>query len=109
MFGNSMSPAVQQADIISIKTKKLDIQLTTPELQYMVVYRFSDAIRELDPELGLQVHRSYWVNTSAIASVHAKAKDFYLRMSNGDSVPVSGPYQGMMRELARSHPLKLQN
>ena len=74
----------------------------------MILYRFSDAVRELDDMLGQQVHRSYWVNTSAIESVHAKAKDFQIRISSGADIPVSTPYQGMIRELARSARIALR-
>jgi DNA-binding LytR/AlgR family response regulator len=74
----------------------------------MILYRFSDAVRELDESLGQQVHRSYWVNTGAIESMHAKAKDFQIRMSNSTDIPVSTPYQGMIRELARSARIPLR-
>jgi len=74
-----------------------------------VLYRFSDAINEISPQLGQRVHRSYWVNTNAITSVHAKAKDFFILMSNEEQIPVSGPYQGMIRELARTAGLSQTN
>jgi hypothetical protein len=48
------------------------------------------------------------VNTGAIESMHAKAKDFQIRISNGTDIPVSTPYQGMIRELARSARIPLR-
>jgi len=89
-------------EVLAIKAEQHYIRVYSPEREYMILYRFSDAVRELDEILGQQVHRSYWVNIGAIESVHAKAKDFQVRISSGADIPVSTPYQGMVRELARS-------
>jgi DNA-binding LytR/AlgR family response regulator len=75
----------------------------------MILYRFSDAVNELSNRPGQQVHRSYWVSKSAIKAVNAKAKDFYLLLENGEKIPVSGPYQGHIREALRTAKLPLQN
>jgi DNA-binding LytR/AlgR family response regulator len=99
----------REEDVLIIKAEQHYIKVVTPDRNYMVLYRFSDAINEIDPTLGQQVHRSYWVNTNAITSVRAKAKDFFVVMQNEEQVPVSGPYQGMVRELARSTGLPLKN
>jgi hypothetical protein len=40
--------------------------------------------------------------------MHAKAKDFHIRIINGTDIPVSTPYQGMIRELARSARIPLR-
>jgi hypothetical protein len=101
-FLSRLPERVDVNDLVTIKAEQHYIQVVTRQKQFMVLYRFSDAIRELDPDLGAQVHRSYWVNLAAVEAVHAKAKDFFLRMQTGFDVPVSGPYQGMMRELARA-------
>ncbi|MEE4184283.1 MAG: LytTR family DNA-binding domain-containing protein [Gammaproteobacteria bacterium] len=101
-FLSRLPEVIDVGDLVAIKAEQHYIQVITRQKQFMVLYRFSDAIRELDPDLGVQVHRSYWVNVAAIETVHAKAKDFFLHMQTGLDVPVSGPYQGMMRELARA-------
>jgi hypothetical protein len=90
------------SEVLAIKAEQHYIRVYSPQKEYMVLYRFSDAIRELDESLGHQVHRSYWVNTGAIDHVHAKAKDFHVRIKSGAEIPVSTPYQGMVRELTRS-------
>jgi DNA-binding LytR/AlgR family response regulator len=66
----------------------------------MTLYRFSDALQELDSSLGMQVHRSYWVNKSAIQSVRKRGRQMSLEMLDGSSVPVSGPYQALVRQAA---------
>jgi len=102
-------PATLEADeVLAIKAEQHYIRVYSPTKEYMILYRFSDAVRELDESLGLQVHRSYWVNTSAIESMQAKAKDFQIRISSGVAIPVSTPYQGMVRELARTARIPLR-
>jgi len=107
-FIHRLPTPLQPDEILIIKAEQHYIKVITPERSYMVLYRFSDVINEIDPKLGQQVHRSYWINTGAIEAVHAKAKDFFIIMRNKDHVPVSGPYQGMVRELARSSGLPLK-
>lgn len=95
-------------EVLAIKAEQHYIRVYSPDKEYMVLYRFRDALRELDESLGQQVHRSFWVNSGAIESVHAKAKDFTVRTRSGVDIPVSTPYQGMVRELARSNRLTVR-
>ncbi|MBT8131871.1 MAG: LytTR family transcriptional regulator [Gammaproteobacteria bacterium] len=107
-FVSRLPNALSPADLVAIKAEQHYIKVVGQTKNQMVLYRFSDAVNELPPGLGTQVHRSYWVKTDAIANVHGRAKDFYLTMTNGEKVPVSGPYQGMIRELARSQGITLK-
>lgn len=107
-FIDRLPAALKPEEVLAIKAEQHYIKVLSPEKDYMVLYRFSDAVRELDELLGHQVHRSWWVNTSSIDSVQARAKDFRIRLKNGADVPVSGPYQGMIRELARNQRLPMK-
>jgi len=100
-FVERLPAALQPEDVLAIKAEQHYIKVFSPDKEYMVLYRFSDAVREIDESLGMQVHRSYWVNTGAIKSIHARAKDFTLRIKSDTDIPVSTPYQGMVRELAK--------
>jgi len=62
---------LQPDEMLAIKAEQHYIKVMTPGKNFMVLYRFSDAINELSSDIGLQVHRSYWINASAIASVNA--------------------------------------
>ncbi len=44
-----------------IEAQEHYIRVATSSERRMVLYRFSDAIREMPDTLGLQVHRSHWV------------------------------------------------
>ena len=107
-FVERLPAALEAHEVLAIKAEQHYIRVFSPDKEHMILYRFSDAVRELDESLGQQVHRSYWVNTSAIKSMHAKAKDFQVRISSGVDIPVSTPYQGMVRELARTARIPLR-
>lgn len=100
-FAERIPARISINDILGIKAEQHYIRVFTPDREYMVLYRFSDAVRELDPALGLQVHRSYWVSKTAIDTVRPSAKKFSIRLSTGASVPVSTPYHGVVKEFAR--------
>jgi hypothetical protein len=107
-FIKRLPAALKPEEVLAIKAEQHYIRVYSPTKEYMVLYRFSDAIRALEEPLGKQVHRSYWVNTSAIESVCTRAKDFHIRIATGAEIPVSTPYQGMVRELARTTPLTVR-
>ena len=72
--------------------------------------RIADMLQQhqLDNELGMQVHRSWWVAHNAIEGIQQSGKKFYLAIKNGDAVPVSIPYQGMLKELARAKGISIK-
>jgi len=101
-FLSRLPARLEPDELLAIKAEQHYIRVYTPNREYMVLYRFSDAIHELDSSKGIQVHRSYWVNTTSVASICTRAKDFHLSLASGAKIPVSIPYQGMVRELART-------
>ncbi|NND35948.1 MAG: LytTR family transcriptional regulator [Gammaproteobacteria bacterium] len=74
------------------------INVHTPAQDYMVLYRFSDAVSELGNTVGLRVHRSHWIRKSAIAEIKTDAKKMIVRLHSGLEVPVSQPYQALVRQ-----------
>lgn len=89
-------------EVLAIKAEQHYIRIMTPAREHMILYRFSDAISQLDAELGMQVHRSWWVAHAAIDGLQQSAKKLLIVLNSGREVPVSAPYQGMLKELARS-------
>ncbi|MEZ5714276.1 MAG: LytTR family DNA-binding domain-containing protein [Paracoccaceae bacterium] len=55
--------------------------------------RFSDAIAEMEPMQGYCTHRSHWVSHAAISGVEREPGKLFLRLVNGDRVPVSRKYR----------------
>ncbi len=89
-------------DVIALKAEQHYVKVYTAEKSFMTLYRFSDAVAEMDPEAGRQVHRSYWVRTTAIRRIKRAAKKYELELVNDLTVPVSGPNNGLVRRLAQT-------
>lgn len=97
-FLDHLDEAPDFEDVCAIKAEQHYIKVHTPKRSHMVLYRFSDAIAELDKNLGLQVHRSWWVRTGAIKAIKTDAKRMLLMLESGLEVPVSQPYQALVRQ-----------
>jgi DNA-binding LytR/AlgR family response regulator len=56
----------------------------------LILHNLKDAISELPVDLiGIQTHRSFWVNLKYIEKIIKKKLQSVLILSNGKSVPVS--------------------
>ena len=55
--------------------------------------RFSDAITEMDPQPGRQVHRSCWVSRRAVERVARVDKRWVVQLKGGLEIPVSRSYR----------------
>ena len=64
----------------------------------LILLRLRDALAELGPERGLQVHRSWWVANGAVASVERSAGRAVLVLHNGLQVPVSKSFRDKVKE-----------
>jgi len=60
--------------------------------------RLADAIEQVPPEAGLQVHRSYWVARSALAALNRKRDGWRLRLRDGTEIPVARNRQAKVRD-----------
>jgi hypothetical protein len=102
VFLRRLPADVKEADVIALKAEQHYVKVFTVERNFMTLYRFSDAVAEMDPDAGQQVHRSYWVRTAAIKKIRRAAKKFELELSNEMKVPVSAPNSGLIRQLAQA-------
>jgi len=75
----------------------LQAHLSRIERNDLLLLRLSDAVAELDPTLGRQVHRSYWVTRRAVSSVERERYRVRLVLSNGARVPVSRTFLPKLR------------
>jgi len=60
--------------------------------------RFSDAIDEMDGCKGDCAHRSHWVAHAAVQGVEREGARTFLRLVNGDQIPVSRTYRSRWEE-----------
>ena len=91
-------PAKLGRDLLSVATEDHYLRVTTAIGHDLILFRLSDAIAELDPALGQQVHRSYWVARRAVAKVERDESRTWLVLANGAKVPVSRTYLPALRQ-----------
>jgi hypothetical protein len=82
-----------EADIQALKAAEHYVQIWSASGTDMIRYRFKDAIAEMPAEIGLQVHRSWWINPSRIARTIHDGHRLQLKLENGLQVPVSRAYR----------------
>lgn len=98
--GHDLTPTLLSAidpplngEIIWAEAQEHYVRITTSNEVRMVLCRFSDIVRELPVERGMQVHRSHWVARSAIARAVKDGQNMKLVLHSGDSVPVSRSFR----------------
>ena len=65
------------------------LRVYTDKGEELILLRFADAMRDLTNAEGLQVHRSWWVATSAVVSVQTEGGKKVLVLKSDTKVPVS--------------------
>ncbi len=97
-FFDRLPPEIGK-DIVALEAQEHYTQVYTGEGTALILYRFGDAVKEMAPGQGLQVHRSFWVNTDAIYSVDRSGRSYELTLKNDLKVPVSRSYKVKVDEL----------
>ena len=85
-------PARLGTELLWLSAEDHYIRVTTPLGSDLILCRLSDAIAELGAEAGQRVHRSHWVARRAVDAVERKDGKTLLRLTNGETVPVSQSY-----------------
>ncbi len=75
-----------------------NVDVVTSEGTFTIRSRFTDAIDEMEPVAGHCSHRSHWVCDEAVVGVERSEGKIFLRLVNGDLVPVSRKYRPMLEE-----------
>jgi DNA-binding LytR/AlgR family response regulator len=89
-------------DLYSISAEEHYIRVRTLTGDALVYKRFSDAVDELKEMNGIRIHRSHWVSPYAVKGVIRDGKRMAVRLKDGNELPVSRPYQSVVRSLASS-------
>ncbi len=103
LFHESIEPPLEGL-IFRIEAQEHYIRIITDKEKRMVLYRFSDAVREMPESLGMQVHRSHWVAYRAIEEVLKEGQKLQLQLLNREIVPVSRSFQSRVEPLFEPHP-----
>ena len=85
-------------DVIALQAEEHYVRIFTEKGAELVHYRFGDAVDQMPPELGLRVHRSWWVAGSAVRSAKRGSRRWQLNLESDVAVPVSDSYVKAVRE-----------
>lgn len=93
--------------IIWAEAQEHYVRIATSNEVRMVLCRFSDIVRELPGDRGMQVHRSHWVARSAIAQAVKDGQNMKLVLLSGDSVPVSRSFRSAVETRLSQPPTEI--
>lgn len=85
-------------ELLYIATEDHYLRVATRLGSDLILFRLSDAIAELDPAIGQQVHRSFWVARTAVSRIERKAGRTWLVLIDETRVPVSRTYLRNLRD-----------
>ncbi len=85
-------------DIISVQAQDHYVEVCTPKGSAMVLMRLKDAVHDLAPLDGMQVHRSWWVNTAHVTRREKGQSGPELLLSSGARVPVGRIFRAAAKQ-----------
>lgn len=88
----------ENAEISALQAEDHYLRVYSGKREDLIRYRFSDAVNELRDVPGLQVHRSFWINTEAIDSIKRSGRSYEIVLKSGLEVPVSRSYRYAVKE-----------
>ncbi len=89
----SRLPETFSGQVFRLAVRDHCVDVVTSEGVFTIRSRFTDAIAEMEPVEGHCAHRSHWVVDSAIEGTEKQGGKTFLRLSNGDLVPISRKYR----------------
>lgn len=84
--------------VVRLSARDHFVDVVLPDEEHSLRMRFTDAIAEMDAVEGYCCHRSHWVARAAITEIERDSGRIYLRLSNGDKIPVSRTYKPGLEE-----------
>ncbi len=92
------APRLAGGTLLALESEDHYLRLHTGAGSELILMRLRDAIGQLTDTPGLQVHRSFWVASLAVARIERRGAQAQLILSNGFKVPVSRTYMTALRD-----------
>jgi hypothetical protein len=93
---NRLPPGIGN-DIIALETEDHYLRVHALGGTALVLMRMADAVALLDPQLGAQVHRRWWVAQAAVAGVGTEGQKLFLCLIDDTLVPVGRTFSAAVR------------
>ncbi|MEM1007093.1 MAG: LytTR family DNA-binding domain-containing protein, partial [Pseudomonadota bacterium] len=91
-------PETFRGRIYRLTVRDHNVDVVTSEGLFTIRHRFKDAIDDMEPIAGHRAHRSHWIADAAVSGVQRVDGKIWLRLVNGDLVPVSRKYKPMLEQ-----------
>lgn len=101
----SRLPSRLGEEIVALEAEDHYLRVHTILGSDLVLMRLSDAIAAIEPDRGLQVHRSWWVAQDAICEIVRSEQRSHLKLTNGLVVPVGRTYSAAVHARTARLPL----
>lgn len=85
------------SDIIALETEDHYLRVHAGGGSALILMRMADAVALLDPQLGAQVHRRWWVAQAAVAGVRTEGQKLSLCLIDDTLVPVGRTFSVAVR------------
>jgi DNA-binding LytR/AlgR family response regulator len=85
------------SDIIALETEDHYLRVHAVKGSALILMRMADAVAMLDPQLGAQVHRRWWVAQAAITGVRTEGQKLSLCLIDNTLVPVGRTFSAAAR------------
>ncbi len=85
------------SDIVALETEDHYLRVHAAGGSALILMRMADAVALLDPRLGAQVHRRWWVAETAVAGVRTEGQKLFLCLTDEKRVPVGRTFAAAAR------------
>jgi DNA-binding LytR/AlgR family response regulator len=85
------------SEILALETEDHYLRVHAAGGSALILMRMADAVAMLDPQLGAQVHRRWWVAQAAVAGVRTEGQKLSLCLIDNTSVPVGRTFAAAAR------------
>ena len=97
-------PPDRRGTLVALSAELHYLRVYTTRGEALVLCNFGDALAELDPDLGVQVHRSHWVARAFVAGVRRHKTRLWVVTATGLELPVSRSRRSLTDEWAQFVP-----
>lgn len=87
-------------DLVALEAEDHYVRLHHSSGSTLILHRFSDALAEVDPNSGIQVHRGWWVARKSVAGTFMRGGKRWLKLTNDLEIPVSRTHLRRVNEQA---------
>nr|WP_255553731.1 LytTR family DNA-binding domain-containing protein [Maritimibacter sp. DP1N21-5] len=94
----SRVPIDKRGRLYALSVQDHYVEVITDKGSELVLLRLADAMGEVGTTPGLQVHRSHWVATGAVAAAKRDGAKAVLTLQDGRDIPVSRTYLPAVKE-----------